>query len=325
MSLFRKNDLPRESSTSGLIARLGDRLDATRRSLAQGLGGLLGGRRAVDAALLADVEHVLLAADFGVETTAEVLRQLGERHARQALADGGALYRALREVLETMLAPCARPLAIPDGPGTFVILAVGVNGAGKTTTIAKLAHRLMNEGRTVLLAAGDTFRAAAVEQLKHWGERLQAPVIAQGGGADAAAVAHDAMQAAAARAVQVLIVDTAGRLQTQTGLMDELKKIKRVIARFDAHAPHEVLLVLDAGIGQNALSQFEHFDRAVGVTGLCMTKLDGSARGGVLFALARRSRCPVRYLGIGEGMDDLRAFDAREFVDAILPPAPAGA
>jgi fused signal recognition particle receptor len=308
-----------DTAAGALIVRLGERLAATRRALGGGLATLLGGARTVDDALLEEIEAALLAADLGVETVGDLRQALRAQHP----ADPAALYAALRAALTQLLAPCQQPLAIPDSPRPFVILAVGVNGAGKTTTIAKIAHRLQREGHRVLLAAADTYRAAAVEQLRHWAERLQLPIIAQPSGADAAAVAHDAMQAAAARGAQVLIVDTAGRLQTQGGLMDELGKIKRVLGRFDPAAPHEVLLVLDAGIGQNALSQFEHFQRAVGVTGLAMTKLDGSARGGVLFALARRKRCPVRFLGVGEGLEDLRPFDAAEFIAAVLPPEAA--
>jgi len=299
-----------------LIARLGTRLTATRRALGAGLGGLLASRRTLDPQSLEDLESTLLSADFGIETTREILEALGARASGPAAAD---LRLVLRDILVELLAPCAQPLIVPQGTRPFVILAVGINGAGKTTTIAKLAHWLRAQQLSVMLAAADTYRAAAVEQLRAWGERLTIPVIAQASGADAAAVAHDAMQAAAARGMQALVIDTAGRLQTQTGLMDELGKIRRVIARFDPQAPHEVLLVLDAGIGQNALSQFEHFNKAVGVTGLIMTKLDGTARGGVLFALARRTRCPIRFLGVGESLEDLRPFDPVEFVEAILP------
>ncbi len=306
------------------MARLGARLGATRRVLGEGLGQLLGARRPIDETLLEEIETTLIAADFGLETTAEVLQALRARIARHAPDSPDALRAALRDILVALLAPVAEPLTIPPAPRPFVILAVGVNGAGKTTTIAKLAHRLRAENLPVMLAAADTYRAAAVEQLLTWGERLGIPVIAQASGADAAAVAHDAMQAAAARGVRVLIIDTAGRLQTQAGLMDELGKIRRVIGRFDPQAPHEVLLVLDAGIGQNALSQFEHFHKAAGVSGLVMTKLDGTARGGVLFALARRSRCPIRFLGVGEALEDLRPFDPAEFVEAILPAAGPG-
>jgi fused signal recognition particle receptor len=218
-----------------------------------------------------------------------------------------------------LIAPCERPLEIPAATQPFVIMVVGVNGAGKTTTIGKLAHHLQAQGHKVMLAAADTFRAAAVEQLKVWGERNGVPVIAQDTGADAAAVAHDALHAASARGMDVLIVDTAGRLHTQSGLMDELKKIRRVIERIRPQAPHEVLLVLDAGIGQNALAQREHFQAAVGVTGLILTKLDGTAKGGVVFAMAAKNPLPIRFIGVGEAIEDLRVFNAAEFVEALLP------
>jgi fused signal recognition particle receptor len=254
----------------------------------------------------------------GVETTRHLVSSITDQVSRKQLKDARAVYGALRQGLLSILEPCDRRLVItPERP--FVIMVVGVNGTGKTTTIGKLAHRLKAQGLNVMLAAADTFRAAAVEQLKTWGERNGVPVIAQGQGADAAAVAHDAMQAAAARAAEVLIVDTAGRLHTQGNLMDELKKIRRVIGRFDAEAPHETLLVLDAGIGQNALTQLEQFHRAVGVTGLALTKLDGTAKGGILFAIARKTGMPIRFIGVGEAIGDLREFDAGEFVDAILP------
>ena len=317
MALFQTSDS--EKKSSGLFARLADRLTATRRRFGGGLAGLLGSRRPVDAALLDELESLLLGADLGVDTTAAVLHELSARAQDKKLADSSALAAALKEILLDILAPCERPLDVPATVRPFVILMVGVNGAGKTTTIGKLAHTFKARGHKVMLAAGDTFRAAAVEQLQAWGRRSGLPVIAQASGADSAAVAHDALQAAQAQGMDVLIIDTAGRLQTQTGLMDELKKIKRVIQRFDPGAPHEVLLVLDAGIGQNALSQLENFHAAVGVTGLCMTKLDGTAKGGMLFALARKAVCPIRYIGVGEGADDLREFNAREFVEAILP------
>ncbi len=317
MALFQTSDSEKKSSS--LLTRLADRLSATRRAFGGGLAGLFKTPRPIDAVLLEELETLLLGADLGVDTTAAVLRELPARAQAQKLSDSGALAADLNDILRDILAPCDRPLTIPASATPFVILMVGVNGAGKTTTIGKLAYKYKAQGRRVMLAAGDTFRAAAVEQLQSWGRRNDVPVIAQASGADAAAVAHDAMQAARTQDMNVLIIDTAGRLQTQTGLMDELKKIKRVIQRFDPGAPHEVLLVLDAGIGQNALSQLENFHTAVGITGLCMTKLDGTAKGGVLFALARKGVCPIRFIGIGEGADDLREFNAREFVEAIMP------
>ena len=317
MELFKTSVTDKKSSC--LLARLGEKLAATRRVFTGGLAGLFSAQRPIDAVLLEELETLLLGADMGINTTGAVLRELATRTQAGKLGDSSTLAAALREILLGMLAPCDRPLTIPASATPFVILMVGVNGAGKTTTIGKLAYKYKAQGHRVMLAAGDTFRAAAVEQLQTWGRRNGVPVVARASGADAAAVAHDAMQAARAQGMEVLIIDTAGRLQTQTGLMDELKKIKRVIQRFDAGAPHEVLLVLDAGIGQNALSQLENFHAAVGVTGLCMTKLDGTAKGGMLFALARKGLCPIRFIGVGESVDDLRVFNAAEFVEAILP------
>jgi len=302
------------ANKDGVLARLGDRLAATRRALARGLDGLLAPGRAADAAALEEIETALLQADVGVDATRRILEQT-----QTTARTGRDLRASLREALLDIIRPCAKPLSISSQDKPFVILVVGVNGAGKTTTLGKLAHRLKDEGRQVMLAAADTFRAAAVEQLKVWGSRNGVPVIAQETGADAAAVAHDAMQAAAARAMDVLLIDTAGRLHTQTGLMDELKKVRRIVQRIDPNAPHEVLLVLDAGIGQNALAQLAHFHAAVNVTGLILTKLDGTAKGGVAFALAMKYGIPIRYIGVGEQIDDLRIFNAEEFVDALLP------
>ena len=302
----------KKPGAGGTLARLGDRLAATRRALARGFAGLLG-THAADPARLDELEAALLQADVGVAATARIIETIGTQ------SNPGALRAALLD----LIAPCEQPLDIPAGAKPFVILVVGVNGAGKTTTIGKLAHRLQGQGHQVMLAAADTFRAAAVEQLKVWGERNGVPVIAQATGADAAAVTHDALHAATARGMDVLIVDTAGRLHTQSGLMDELKKIRRVIERLDPQAPQEVLLVLDAGIGQNALAQREHFQAAVGVTGLVVTKLDGTAKGGVLFAMAAKNPLPIRFIGVGEGIEDLRVFGAAEFVDALLPDAPS--
>jgi fused signal recognition particle receptor len=298
--------------STGLFGRLSDRLSATRRALAQGFNELIGAGQP-DAAVLEDLEATLLQADVGIDATARILETVKQ-------SSGSADTRAvLRQALLDLIRPCQQPLAVDAAHRPYVIMVVGVNGAGKTTTIGKLASRFKAEGHKVMLAAADTFRAAAVEQLKVWGSRNDVPVIAQQTGADAAAVAHDALQAAQARAADVLIVDTAGRLHTQSGLMDELKKIQRVLQKLDATAPHEVLLVLDAGIGQNALAQLEHFHAAVGVTGLALTKLDGTARGGVVFAMAAKRPVPIRFIGVGEGIDDLRVFDAVEFVEALLP------
>ncbi len=323
MSLFGKkpdkNSGPEAKLTGGVLARWADRLDATRRNLRRGLASLIGVHRPLDAALLEEVETLLLSADVGLDATRVLLQQAQEQVRRGYSQDGAGFYAALRQGMLDLLTPCTQPLLITRGARPFVIMVVGVNGAGKTTTIGKLAHRFKSEGLNVMLAAGDTFRAAAVEQLQAWGRRNDVPVIAQASGADAAAVAHDAMQAAAARKIDVLIVDTAGRLHTQSGLMDELKKIRRIIGRFDGDAPQEVLLVLDGGTGQNALAQLQHFHAAVGVTGLCLTKLDGTAKGGILFAMAQKAALPIRYIGLGEDLDDLQTFNAQAFVDAVLP------
>jgi fused signal recognition particle receptor len=313
------SDSPRDDARPGLFGRLRERLGATRRALAQGLGDLLRGGRKLDDALLEELEAALLSADIGVETTQALLTDLGQRLARHELKDSSAVYEVLRQDLRAIVQPCERPLAVSGPHKPFVVMVVGVNGTGKTTSVAKLANRLKQDGHSVMLAAADTFRAAAVEQLKTWGERAQIPVIAQQTGADAAAVAFDALKAAKARGADVLIVDTAGRQHTHAGLMDELKKIKRVLGKLDASAPHEVLLVLDGGTGQNALSQLAHFRDAVGVTGLVITKLDGTAKGGVLVAIAKKTGLPIRYIGVGEAIDDLQEFRASEFVDALLP------
>ena len=318
MKEFRHPQQTENTRPAGLFGRLREKLTATQRSFTRGLSDLLLGSRALDDSLFEELETLLLSADVGVETTQYLLKGITEQVSRKQLTDTRAVYHALRQSILAIVEPCSRQLDItPVKP--FVIMVVGVNGVGKTTTIAKLANRLKNNGHAVMLAAADTFRAAAIEQLKTWAGRLDIPVIAQHTGADAAAVVHDAVNAATARGSDILIVDTAGRQHTQAGLMDELKKIKRVIGKADSAAPHEVLLVLDAGTGQNALSQLTHFGEAVGVTGLALTKLDGTARGGILIAIARKTGLPIRYIGVGEGMDDLREFDAGEYVDALLP------
>jgi len=315
---FRPPKQTENTRPAGLFGRLREKLTATQRSFTRGLSDLLLGSRALDDSLFEELETLLLSADVGVETTQYLLKGITEQVSRKQLTDTRAVYHALRHSIFAIVEPCGKKLDItPVKP--FIIMVVGVNGVGKTTTIAKLANRLKNNGHAVMLAAADTFRAAAIEQLKTWAGRLDIPVIAQHTGADAAAVVHDAVNAASARGSDILIVDTAGRQHTQAGLMDELKKIKRVIGKADSAAPHEVLLVLDAGTGQNALSQLTHFGEAVGVTGLALTKLDGTARGGILIAIARKTGLPIRYIGVGEGMDDLREFDAGEYVDALLP------
>ena len=307
-----------DSAPGGLFTRFKRGLSKTRHQLGDGLSRLLLGKKEIDAALLEELETILLAADLGVDTTKDVLHQLSDDLARQQLADGDAVFSALKSRLQAILAIDQEPLVLSRDALPLVILMVGVNGAGKTTTIGKLAKHYQHLGKTVMLAAGDTFRAAAVEQLQVWGARNQIAVIAQHTGADSASVIFDALQAAKARGVDVLIADTAGRLHTQHNLMDELKKIKRVLHKIDPCAPHETMLVLDAGIGQNALNQARQFNEAIGVTGITMTKLDGTAKGGILFAIAHELRVPFRYLGLGEGIDDLRPFDAAQFVDAIF-------
>jgi len=286
---------------------------------ARGLGGLFSRNPRLDDDLLDEVETALITADVGVTATTELVEQLRKRMKAREFADAAALLAALRAELVALLQPVSQPLAIDTAARPFVILTVGVNGVGKTTTIGKLAKRYKDEGRGLMLAAGDTFRAAAVAQLQAWGERNGVAVVAQGQNADAASVAFDALQAAKARGIDVLIADTAGRLHTQQGLMAELGKIRRVLGKLDPTAPHEVLMVIDGTTGQNALSQLRQFHAAVNVTGLVVTKLDGSAKGGVVFALAREFGIPIRYAGIGERPEDLRVFDAESFVEALLP------
>jgi fused signal recognition particle receptor len=286
---------------------------------AVGIGGLFAKNPKLDEDLLDDIETALISADVGVKASNEILENLRRGMKLREFADAQALLTYLRQLLLTMLQPIAKPLSFEGIVKPFVILTVGVNGVGKTTTIGKLARRFQSEGKSMMLAAGDTFRAAAVEQLKIWGERNHVVVIAQGQDADPASVAFDALQAAKARNTDVLIVDTAGRLHTQTGLMAELSKIRRVISKLDEHAPHEVLMVIDGTTGQNAISQLRAFHAAVNVTGLVVTKLDGTAKGGVLFALAREFNIPIRFVGLGEQPEDLHVFDPQAFVDALLP------
>ena len=303
---------------AGFFGRLKERLSRTSNNITDGVAALVLGKKAIDAEVLEALETQLLTSDVGVEATHMIIADLTARMQRKQLGDVDALFAALRESMLQILRPVSRPLQATVEGGPFVILMVGINGAGKTTTIGKLAKRFQGENRAVMLAAGDTFRAAAVEQLQVWGERNGVHVIAQQRAADPAAVMFDAVQAARARGIDVLIADTAGRLHTQSNLMEELKKIKRVMGKVDPHAPHEVLLVLDGGIGQNAVVQAEQFYQAVGVTGLVLTKLDGTAKGGVIFAIAKKLGLPIRFIGVGEGIDDLRDFNPEEFVDALL-------
>ncbi|WP_110707779.1 signal recognition particle-docking protein FtsY [Salinicola sp. CR57] len=310
---------PKEKPKGGWLSRVRAGLGRTRANLTDGIADLLLGKKQIDDELMEDLETQLLLADVGIEATSEIIERLTGRVSRKELADADALYRALQEELAALLEPVSQPLQLPaKGEGPFVILMVGVNGVGKTTTIGKLTQRFQNEGRSVMLAAGDTFRAAAVEQLKVWGERNRVPVIAQHTGADSASVIYDAVAAARARKVDVLIADTAGRLHNKSHLMEELKKVQRVMAKLDASAPHEVMLVLDAGTGQNAISQATTFDEAIPVTGITLTKLDGTAKGGIIFALAKKMGTPIRFIGVGESLEDLRPFDAQTFVKALF-------
>jgi fused signal recognition particle receptor len=311
-------EVPARPTPEGLFVRLKSQLGKTRGGLTGFLGSLALGKKAIDRDLLDDIEAQLIMADIGVTATQDIIGHLTDSLERHQLNDVGALAGRLREYLYEILEPVSVPLEIPPETRPFVILVVGVNGVGKTTTIGKLAKRLQNQGRSVMLAAGDTFRAAAVEQLQTWGERNNVPVIAQHTGADSASVIYDAVQAAQARGIDVLIADTAGRLHTKSNLMEELSKVKRIMARLDPTAPHEVLLVVDAGTGQNALNQARQFNDAVGVTGIALTKLDGTAKGGVIFALAKQFGIPIRYIGIGETIDDLQDFDARKFIEALF-------
>ncbi len=283
----------------------------------QGLGNLFLGRKEIDADLLEELESQLLLADVGVDATVDIIERLTQRVSRKELTSPDALHKALQEELLELLRPCEQPLQV-SGHSPCVILMVGVNGVGKTTTIGKLARYYMEAGKSVMLAAGDTFRAAAVEQLQVWGERNGVPVVAQHTGADSASVIFDALQAAQARNIDILIADTAGRLHNKDNLMEELKKVVRVMGKLDPDAPHEVMLVLDAGTGQNALAQAEHFRQWVGVTGISLTKLDGTAKGGVIFAIARKLGLPIRFIGVGEAAQDLRPFHAEQFIQALF-------
>ena len=301
----------------GFFARLKQGLSKTRQNLGGGLIDLFRGKQ-IDDDLFEELETHLLLADVGVETTMKIIDSLTQSASRKQLKDASALYDLLKIELKKTIVNVSQPLVIPEGEGPFVILMVGVNGVGKTTTIGKLAKQFQAQGKSVMLAAGDTFRAAAVEQLQVWGERNDVPVIAQHTGADSASVIFDAISAAKARKVDVLIADTAGRLQNKAHLMEELKKVVRVMKKLDVNAPHEVMLTLDAGTGQNALSQTKLFDEAVGLTGLTITKLDGTAKGGVVFAIADKHNIPIRYLGVGEGIDDLRPFNGDDYIEAIF-------
>jgi fused signal recognition particle receptor len=308
---------PEQTGARGFFKRLRTKITQTSSWLTSGLKEILPGRK-IDAEVLDELETRLISADVGVAATARILGDLHKRVARKELDDVDALLRALHESMAGILKPVEQPLIIDRSKAPFVILVIGINGAGKTTTIGKLAHRLLADGCSVLLASGDTFRAAAREQLETWAVRNRVPVVAQQHGAEPAAVIYDGLQAARARGIDVMIADTAGRLHTQANLMEELKKVKRVLARLDPTAPHEVLLILDGTIGQNAVAQATEFNKSIGVTGLVVTKLDGTAKGGVVLAIADKLKIPIRFVGVGESIEDFGVFRAEDFVTALL-------
>jgi len=307
-----------ETPVTPFFERMKAGLSRTRSGFAASLAQVLLGKKAIDDDMLEEIETLLLTADVGITVTKQIVSQLTERLPRNVLDDPDMLFNTLKEVLHAILQPVEQPLQITKQNMPYVILIVGVNGVGKTTTIGKLAKRLQSEGHRVTLAAGDTFRAAAVEQLQVWGERNDVPVVAQHTGADSASVIYDALASAQAKSIDVLIADTAGRLHNKDNLMEELKKVRRVMAKLDANAPHEVMLVVDAGTGQNALNQAKQFNQAVTLSGVALTKLDGTAKGGIAFALAGQLGLPIRFVGVGEQIDDLRPFDAKEFIEALF-------
>ncbi|MGY6090415.1 signal recognition particle-docking protein FtsY [Avibacterium paragallinarum] len=304
-------------SKGGFFSRLVKGLIRTKQNIGSGFLSLFSGKK-IDDDLFEELEEQLLIADIGMPTTTKIINNLTQHASRKQLKEADLLYQQLKAELADIIEPVAQPLQIDSSKKPYVILMVGVNGVGKTTTIGKLARQFQMQGKSVMLAAGDTFRAAAVEQLQVWGERNHIPVIAQNTGADSASVIYDAMQSAAARNIDILIADTAGRLQNKNNLMDELKKIVRVMKKYDETAPHEIMLTLDAGTGQNAISQAKLFHEAVGLTGISLTKLDGTAKGGVIFAIADQFKLPIRYIGIGEKIEDLRPFQAEEFIEALF-------
>ena len=312
---FIKRKQKDESDTAP--ADLSQSLEKTRRTFSDGMADFLLGKKSIDSGLLDELETRLLSADVGIDATTTIIDELQNNISRKTINDVDALQVKLAEIMKDILLPCEQPLDTETAK-PFVILVVGINGAGKTTSIGKLAHHFIQQGKSVMLAAGDTFRAAAVEQLQQWGQRNDVAVISQGTGADPASVIFDAVQSASSKNIDIIIADTAGRLHTQDNLMDELAKIKRVLGKIDSTAPHETLIVMDAGFGQNALHQVQQFHKSIGLTGLAVTKLDGTAKGGILFSIAKTLNLPVRFIGVGEGINDLRPFDAAEFVDALL-------
>lgn len=303
------SDTITNKQSPGLFGKLGQKL---------AISGLLSGNKQVSEDLLEELETLFITADVGVELTQDIIKAVQQGLNKKSLADSSAVYDFIKQYLLDLLEPCVKQLEISKQDKPFVIMTVGVNGVGKTTTVGKLSSKLSRQGLTVMLAAGDTFRAAAVEQLQVWGQRNKLPVIAQATGSDAASVVHDAMESASAKSIDVLMVDTAGRQHTSTDLMQELIKIHRVMGKINENAPHEVLLVLDAGTGQNALIQLEQFSKAVNVSGIIITKLDGTAKAGIVLAIAKKTGLPIWYIGVGEGVDDLRPFDAAEYIDALL-------
>ncbi len=309
------------SSDNNKTADLSQSLEKTKRTFSDGMADFFLGKKAIDNALLDELESRLISADVGVDATTTIIDELQSNISRKVINDADSLQLKLAEIMKSILQPCEQSLnaAIDDTSAKpFVILVVGINGAGKTTSIGKLAHHFKQQGKSVILAAGDTFRAAAVEQLQQWGQRNDVPVISQGTGSDPASVVFDAVESASSKNIDIVIADTAGRLHTQDHLMNELAKIKRVLGKLDASAPHETLMVLDAGFGQNALHQVQQFNNSIGLTGLAVTKLDGTAKGGILFSIAKTLNLPVRFIGVGESINDLRPFNAAEFVDALL-------
>ena len=315
LNFFKKNKSNEPKSEPNKTS-LKDRLFKSKKRLGDGLSSLLIGKKKIDDELLEDLEILLISSDIGIQTTDKIIESVRKQASRKELKDSDSIYELIKIELESLLVK--DNLLEPNSDKTYVILVVGINGAGKTTTIGKLAKLFQSEGKSVMLAAGDTFRAAAVEQLQIWGERNNIPVIAQKTGADAASVVYDAYQSAVAKDIDILIADTAGRLHTQDNLMQELEKIKRVLKKHNENAPHETLLVIDGGSGQNAIQQANEFHKSINLSGLAVTKLDGTAKGGVLFAISDSLNLPIRFIGIGEAIDDLKPFNARDFVDALF-------
>jgi len=315
LNFFKKNQ-NKDIQTDTKKASLKDRLFKSKRRLGDGLSSILIGKKQIDDELLEELEILMISADIGIQTTDKIIESVRKKASRKELKDGDSLYQLIKVELEALLID--DNLLVPVSDSTFVILVVGINGAGKTTTIGKLAKSFQSQGKSVMLAAGDTFRAAAIEQLQIWGERNEIPVIAQKTGADAASVVYDAYQSAVAKNIDILIADTAGRLHTQDNLMQELEKIKRVLKKHNDNSPHETLLVIDGGSGQNAVQQANEFHKSIELSGIAVTKLDGTAKGGVLFAISDSLNLPIRYIGIGEAIDDLKPFHAKDFINALF-------